>query len=440
MAWRRPRTTGPCGYRDGVSRAHPPAPGSAADDAPPAGPGDASGPARLSDVVRLLDRRFPPAHAESWDAVGTVCGDPDQPVRRVLLAIDATTAVVDEALDWGADLLWTHHPLLLRPVHGVPATTAKGSAVHRLVRAGCALHVTHTNADAPDGGVPDALAAALGVVDRAPLVPRPTEPLDKLVVMVPVGDEDALVDALAAAGAGAIGEYERCAWSTTGIGTFVPGDRARPTIGQRGAITRVEEARVEMVAPRRLRETVLAALRAAHPYEEPAFDVLELAAYAGPSGGGRVGDLAEPMTLEAFAHRVARVLPPTAQGVRVSGDLAGLVRRVAVVGGSGDSFFDAVRAAGADVYVTGDLRHHPALELRERARFEAARAGRPAEDGRPFLVDVAHSASEWPWLSRAAADLADDVRVLGTTVETRVSAVRTDPWTAHVPSPTGGHP
>lgn len=416
------------GYRGRVSRAAEPAPGSAAD------------PARLSDVVRLLERRYPPNLAESWDAVGTVCGDPDQAVRRVMLAIDATTAVVDEALAWGADLLWTHHPLLLRPVHGVPATTAKGSAVHRLIRGGCALHVTHTNADAPDGGVPDALAAALGVVDRVPLAPRPSEPLDKVVVMVPVDGEEALVDALAAAGAGAIGDYSRCAWSTTGVGTFVPGELAEPAIGERGVVTRVAESRVEMVSPRRLRERVLDALRAAHPYEEPAFDVLELAAFAGPSGGGRVGDLEAPMTLEAFAGRVAQVLPATAQGVRVSGDLAASVRRIAVVGGSGDSFFDAVRACGADVYVTGDLRHHPALELRERARFEAVRAGRPAEDGRPFLVDVAHSASEWPWLARAAADLADDVRTLGTTVEARVSAVRTDPWTAHVPSPTGGQP
>lgn len=311
---------------------------------PEPGASPTAGPPLLSDVVRALDRRYPPELAESWDAVGTVCGDPDQPVRRVLLAIDATTAVVDEALEWGADLLWTHHPLLLRAVHGVAATSAKGSSVHRLIRGGCALHVTHTNADAPDGGVPDALAAALGVVDRSPLVPRPAEPPDTV------------------------------------------------------------------------------------------------AASAGEVGGGRVGDLQTPMTLGDFARRVAQVLPATAQGVRVSGDLDAQVRRVAVVGGSGDSFFDAVRAADADVYVTGDLRHHPALELRERARFEAVRAGRPADDGRPFLVDVAHSATEWPWLARAAADLVADLRSLGTTVETRVSAVRTDPWTAHVPSPTGGHP
>lgn len=402
---------------------------------------DATPAATLSDVVALLDRRYPPETAESWDAVGTVCGDPDQPVRRVLLAVDATAAVADEALAWGADLLWTHHPLLLRPVHGVAATTAKGAVVHRLVRGGCALHVTHTNADAPDGGVPDALAEALGVVDRAPLVPRPTEPLDKVVVMVPEEDADRLVDALAAAGAGELGEYTRCAWTTTGIGTFVPGDRANPAIGERGAVTRVPEARVEMVAPRRLRADVVAALRAAHPYEEPAFDVLELAAFPGRAGGGRVGDLAEPTTLGAFAERVARVLPPTAQGVRVAGPADAEVHRVAVVGGSGDSFFDAVRRSGADVYVTGDLRHHPALELRERARFEAARAGGEPDGGRPFLVDVAHSASEWPWLRRAAAALVDDLAGIGARVETRVSTVRTDPWTFQVPSPTtGGHP
>lgn len=392
----------------------------------------------LADVVRLLDRRYPPALAESWDAVGTVCGDPDQPVRRVLLAIDATAAVAEEAIAWGADLLLTHHPLLLRPVHSVAATTAKGAVVHRLVRAGCALHVMHTNADAPDGGVPDALAEALGVLDRAPLVPTPAEALDKVVVMVPVADAERIVDALAAAGAGALGEYRRCAWTTTGTGTFVPGDRAEPAIGERGAVTRVTEARVEMVAPRRLRADVVAALRSAHPYEEPAFDVLELADLPGATGGGRVGDLADPVTLRAFAERVAAVLPPTAQGVRVAGRLDASVRRVAVVGGSGDSYFDAVRRSGADVYVTGDLRHHPALEARERARFEAARAGAEPEDGRPFLVDVAHSASEWPWLARAAAALTDDLAARGARVEARVSGLRTDPWTAQISAPTTG--
>jgi len=390
----------------------------------------------LADVVALLDRRYPPEGAEDWDAVGTVCGDPAQPVRRVLFAIDATTAVVDEALAWGADLLVTHHPLLLRGVHSVAAGTAKGEVVHRLIRGGCALHAAHTNADAPAGGVPEALAGAIGLVDVEPLVPVPDEALDKHVVFVPQADAEALVDALAAAGAGELGEYSRCAWSTTGTGTFVPGEGANPAVGELGSIARVAEARVEMIAPRRLRARVVAAMRAAHPYEEPAFDVLETAGLPGRTGAGRVGRLPAPMTLRAFAELVAAVLPATAQGVRVAGDLDAQVGRVAVVGGSGDSFFDAVRAAGADVYLTGDLRHHPALELRERAGFEAARDGRARVDGRPFLVDVAHSASEWPWLAGAAARLAEDVRTVhGTTVETRVSELSTDPWTARIAGP-----
>lgn len=388
----------------------------------------------LADVVGLLERRYPPGTAEGWDAVGTVCGDPDQPVRRVLLAVDPTADVVDEAVETGADLLLTHHPLLLRPVHSVAATTFKGALVHRLVRAGCALHVAHTNADAAADGVAEALATALGLVDLEPLVPLPDGGLDKHVVFVPLDATERVLDAMAGAGAGAIGDYSRCAWTSTGTGTFLPGDAASPAVGERGRVERVEEDRLEMVAPRGRRAAVVAAMRGAHPYEEPAFDVLELAELASAVGTGRVGRLAEPLTLRAFAERAARSLPATEQGVRVAGDLDGRVERVAVVGGSGDSLFDAVRRSGADAYVTADLRHHPASEARERAAFEAVRAGRPAGDGRPFLVDVAHWASEWPWLESAARVLRQDAQERGATVETQVSTRRTDPWTARIAS------
>ena len=395
---------------------------------------------RLADVVHLLERRYPPSTAESWDAVGLVTGDPEQPVRRVLFAVDPVAAVVDEAVTWEADLVVAHHPLLLRPVHSIAATSFKGALLHRLVRSGVALFTAHTNADAAAGGVADALADALGLVGTAPLDAAPAEALDKLVVFVPVGDAERLVDALAAAGAGAVGEYTRCAWTSTGEGTFTPSSAATPTIGSAGEAARVIEARVEMVAPRRRRAAVVAALRAAHPYEEPAFDVLELASWPGSTGIGRVGALREPTTLAAFAAVVAAALPATAQGVRFAGDPDGRVERVAVVGGSGDSLFDAVRASGVDAYVTADLRHHPASELRERAQLEGAPT--------PYLVDVAHFASEWPWLAHAARALEQDVAAAGTTVDTRVSTLRTDPWTGRVASPepaaphasTEGHP
>lgn len=381
----------------------------------------------LGQVTRALDELYPGSSAQSWDAVGLVCGDPDQPVRKVLLAVDPTSEVVDEALEWGADLLVTHHPLLLRAVHAVPASTFKGRLVHRLIRGGCALFVAHTNADAAVPGVSDALARVLGLADLSALAPQEIDPLDKLVVFVPDDDAERLVDALASAGAGAVGDYSRCAWTSTGTGTFRPGRGATPAVGTVGQVEEVRETRVEMVLPRRLRAGVVRALHAAHPYEEPAFDVLELADSGRGGGLGRIGRLDPSMTLEQFATVVATVLPVTVQGVRVAGDLAAVVERVAVCGGAGDDLFDAVRASGADVYVTADLRHHPASEAREQA------AG-PGGGGRPFLVDVAHWASEWPWLAGCDSRLLSALAEAGSTVETRVSTVRTDPWTSHVPS------
>jgi dinuclear metal center YbgI/SA1388 family protein len=371
--------------------------------------------ASLADVVAVLDELYPPALAESWDAVGLVTGDPDQPVRRVLLAVDPMRAVIDEAIGRQADLILAHHPLLLRGVNSVAATTPKGRVVHDLIRAGTALHVCHTNADNANPGVSDALAAALGLRDTRPLKPLPEAPMDKLVVYVPQAEADALIDALASAGAGRIGDYERCAWSTTGEGTFRPLAGANPSLGRVGDVERVPEARVEMVLPRHRRRAVVEALRAAHSYEEPAYDVFELAALPGGQGGGRVGELERAESLRDFAERVATALPATEQGVRVAGDPDQPVRSVAVVGGAGDSEFDRVRSAGVDAYVTADLRHHPATEARAY--------------GVPALVDVAHWASEWPWLTDAARLLTEALAAGGSSVDTRVSTIRTDAWT-----------
>ncbi|RAY10920.1 Nif3-like dinuclear metal center hexameric protein [Actinomadura craniellae] len=263
---------------------------------------------RLSQVISVLDGFYDPGWAADWDAVGLVCGDPDQEVGRVLFAVDPVAAVADEALDWGADLIITHHPLLLRPVHGVPATTPKGRLVHRLIGAGVALYTAHTNADVADPGVSDALARAVGLT--GPL--RPLQP--------------------------------------------DPGD------------------------PRR--------------------------------GLGRVGDLASPLPLRAFAAQAAAGLPATAGGLRVAGDPDRPVRTIAVCGGAGDSLLGTARAAGADVYLTADLRHHPASEF--------------TEQGGPALIDAAHWATEWPWLAAAEHRLTGALDV-----KTRVSAVVTDAWTLH---------
>lgn len=380
---------------------------------------------RLAEVVDVLDTLYDPRGAQPWDAVGLVTGDLDQPVRRVMLAVDPTQAVIEEALAWPADLLVTHHPLLLRPVHGVATSHPKGRAVTALVRAGVALQVAHTNADVAEPGVSDALAETLGVVDLRPVRPEPApQATDKLVAFVPVAAVDRVVDALAAAGAGRIGDYERCAWNTAGTGTFTARPGARPTRGEVGRTERVEEARVEMVLPQSARPAVVAALRAVHPYEEPAFDLFPLAALPGRRGLGRVGRLPEPRTLAEFVGSVVGALPTTAAGVRVAGDPDRPVRTVAVCGGAGDDLFDEVRASAADVFVTADLRHHPASEA--------------LEHGGPALVDCAHWATEWPWLRDAErlllAGLGErDGRGMDS-VETRVSEIVTDPWASYARS------
>jgi dinuclear metal center YbgI/SA1388 family protein len=286
---------------------------------------------KLSDVTAALEALWPPDRAESWDAVGLVCGDPGAEVSRVLFAVDPVQEVADEAIATGAQLLVTHHPLYLRGTTTVAATGPagfKGRVVHTLIKNDVALHVAHTNADRADPGVSDALAAAVGLRVTGPLVPDPTDP-------------------------------------------------------------------------------------------------------AGRRGLGRIGELETPLTLAEFADLAARGLPATATGLRVAGDPKQPVRTVAVCGGSGDSLFDDVRAAGVDAYLTADLRHHPASEAQQAGLFA---------DGRPSLVDAAHWATEWPWCELAAQQLDEISERHGWDLRTYVSKQVTDPWTAHSPSPSPNVP
>jgi len=364
----------------------------------------------LADVIEVLDHAYPPGLAQSWDSVGLVCGDPDDVLSSVTIAVDATAAVVDEVPDGG--LLLAHHPLLLRGVDTVAASTAKGALVHRLIRSGRSLFTAHTNADSASPGVSDALAHALGLTVEAVLEPSPAVPgLDKWVIFVPPENAEAVRAAIFAAGAGQIGDYSQCSWSITGTGQFLPGDGAAPAIGSIGAVERVVEDRVEVIAPARARPEVLSAMRAAHPYEEPAFDIFALAPPPAGVGLGRIGSLPQPESLSAFVSRVRSGLPQTSWGVRAAGDPDMTVSRVAVCGGAGDSLLDTVAVTGVQAYVTSDLRHHPA--------DEHCRASDVA------LIDVAHWASEYPWCEQAADALRS---AFGADLPIRVSPIRTDPW------------
>lgn len=367
----------------------------------------------VADVRAIMDAAYPPHLAESWDAVGLICGDPSQEVRRIRLALDCTQEVAEAAVMQEADLLIVHHPLLLRGVTSVAADTPKGKVIHTLISGKVALFAAHTNADSARPGVNDKLAELVGISAGRPIAPKLTG-LDKWGVQVPAVDVEPLKTAIFAAGAGEIGDYSECAFAMVGRGQFRPSISANPAVGDRGELCEVEELRVEFVAPRGRRHAIIEALRAAHPYEEPAFDIVGLEPTEDletACGLGRVGTLPEPMRFKDFVQQVADALPETVWGIRAAGDPDALVYTIAVSSGSGDGFLDAATRLGVDVFLSSDLRHHPV--------DEHVRAGGP------FVIDTAHWASEYPWTEQVAELLnskLDDVDV-------QVLPMRTDPWT-----------
>lgn len=366
----------------------------------------------LREVTAALDQVYDPAWADDWDSVGTIVGDPDAEVTSILFAVDPVQAVADEAVALGVQLVVTHHPLFLKGTHSVAADTPKGKVVHTLISHGIGLHNCHTNADSAPLGVSEAMAYALGLDDIRPLEVDDATPLDKWVVFVPVADADAVAAAMHEAGAGRMGDYDRAQFQSTGRGSFRPLVGAQPTIGQVGGVEIVDEVRLELVADRSLREQVRESLLTAHPYEEVAYDLWPLAPAPSGRGTGRIGRLPRTMTLGAFAEHVAASLPGHHGATRVGGDLGREVGTVALCGGSGDFLLPAADRAGADVYVTSDLRHHPVSEHLERS-------------GACAVIDVPHWAAESTWLPVAA----DAVRAaVGDTVKTHVSVMVTDPW------------
>ncbi len=385
--------------------------------------------ATVKDLVAWIEEQFPPALAESWDAVGLVCGRPTASVRSVRLTVDVTPEVVADAIADGVDFILAHHPVLLGGVTSVAPDDHKGQMIHDLIENRIALYVAHTSADSSNPGVSDALGALLGITEMSPLEPVSGIELDKVTVFVPTSHVQPVLNALAAAGAGTMGNYERCAYLVDGVGTFLPLAGADPHIGQVGVVEEVAEQRLEMVLARSQRTAIVTALLAAHPYEEPAFDIVELVSAdshvqgtgvggVGAQGLGRIGELPEPISLRDFAEMASQRLPTTHHGVRVAGDLDRLVRTIAVCGGSGDSLLGTANAARADLFVTADLKHHRVSE-------------HLADDG-CAIVDVAHFASEFPWCEQTAAILQRSLVESGDTVTVTVSTLVTDPWAAHL--------
>jgi dinuclear metal center YbgI/SA1388 family protein len=319
----------------------------------------------IADLVRAMEEIAPTRFSAEWDNVGLLVGDPDGSLTRVLLAVDCTRAVLEEAIAQKCEAIVAYHP----PIFAPQKRCVAGSIAYAAVRAGVAIYAVHTALDVAEGGTNDVLADALGMLERQAL--RPVEPDRelKLVTFVPAARVTDVSEALFAAGAGVIGRYSSCSFRSPGTGTFFGEQGTNPAVGLAGRLEEAPEVRVEMVVPAARAAAVVRALRSAHPYEEPAIDLipLEAAPVDGGSravrrGFGRIGAV-PPEPASAVLDRVKRAL-----GVKhalAAGALDRVVARVAVCAGSGGDFVPDAIAARADLLLTGELRHHDVLRARE---------------------------------------------------------------------------
>ena len=329
---------------------------------------------RVADIVDAVHDAFPPEWAEPWDRIGLVAGDPEAPVSRVLVSLDPSLEALVRARHHRAQVLVTHHPPFLEPVQSL---TPHGAGVSfAAVREGIALIAAHTNLDrAPAGAA--ALPHLLGLAPGRPLEDARL-PMCMVTVFVPEADQRAVASAMAAAGAGRIGEYTGCSFAGAGTATFTPSEHSALSVGTAGSTSSTDESRVEMLAPRERATAVVSAARENHPYEEPLITVTEVSIARGDARMGRVSELSEPVTLEVFAKRLTAVLEVTP---RVWGSLSTSVHRVATATGSAGSLVPAALRSGADVLVAGEVRYHDAQA--------AAAAGL-------CVVEIGHDVSEWP--------------------------------------------
>jgi len=365
---------------------------------------------RAKDIAGVVEKIAPLGLAQSWDNVGLLIGDPERRIKNVLLTIDITQAVLAEAKELGTDLILSYHPVIW---DGLKKIRADGPSrtVYELIRSGIAVFSIHTALDAVRGGINDGLADILGIQDARPLgdyVEYSTQDNYKLVVYVPVDALAGVSNAIFKAGAGWIGNYRDCGFRAQGTGTFLPLEGAKPAIGRKGKLEQVQEFRFETIVPADKLEAVVEAMKQAHPYEVPAFDIYRLFDYKSRFGLGRIGPLAEPLTVRQLIDRVKR--RTGAKAVGLVGDAKRLVRKAAVCAGTCGGIINTVIAAGADLYLTGELKHHHALAAQEAGLT---------------CMCLSHTVSERFFLK----DLARQVKAHARELNVRVSRKDADPFT-----------
>jgi dinuclear metal center YbgI/SA1388 family protein len=367
---------------------------------------------KCSSIFSFIEKIAPCDLAESWDNSGLQVGDPQADIEKAMLAIDVNIAVAREAVNNGAGLIISHHPLMMKPPRTINIRQPLGELISYLIRNNLTVYTAHTNLDAANSGVSSALARKLGLINPAVLHQTGILRFYKLVVFVPVGHEDNVRDAVLEAGAGWLGNYSHCSFMTRGLGTFKPLAGSNPYYGRTGEMEQVAEVKLETIVPAAVLKKTVAAMLDAHPYEEVAYDILPLENRGAVNGHGRVGKLAAPMPLKKFAGVVKAALGLST--VCMGGRPDCIVKKVAVCGGSGSDLWPDALNEGADIIVTGDVKYHTAQDM--------------AAAGINF-IDAGHYGTEWvvlPVLLKYLTDMCVETNI---NVELLLSKTNTDPFT-----------
>lgn len=371
--------------------------------------------ATVSEIISMMEELAPSSLAEEWDNVGLQVGHRDHRVTRIHIALDPTPEVVAKACTEGAEMLITHHPLIFSPLKTLDLASPLGDIIARSVSSPLAIYSAHTNLDSAPGGLNDTFSRMIGMTPEGPLVPSADSETVKLVFFVPEEYRHKVMKALFSGGAGAIGKYSCCSFSSAGRGTYMPSAGAEPFEGSAGKMSCVEEVRVEAVVKRSKLDHVLEVVREVHPYETMEYNIYPLLRTADAdetgAGLGRVGAFDSPVTLGELAERVKKAFGLPA--VRVVGDPGMAVRRGAVCTGSGGSLMKAFYRSGADVYVSGELKYHDAQTALEKGKV---------------LVDAGHFGTEYFACGLLARALNEKIRQRGLDVEVVESRCEQDPF------------
>jgi dinuclear metal center YbgI/SA1388 family protein len=331
---------------------------------------------KIRDIITEIERFAPLAYQESYDNAGLTVGNANAEIASCLLCFDVSEQTVDEALEHGAGLIISHHPVIFGGLKRLAGRTPTERIVEKAIRSGIALYAAHTNLDSVTGGINTRLAEKLGLKNIRILAPR-KDILYKLVVYAPLAYGSQVRNAIFDAGAGRIGNYGECSWNIEGTGTFRAGDEAKPFVGTQDARHEEPEIRIETIVQKHYLPATLSAMLAAHPYEEPAYDVLPLANRSASTGLGAFGELPEPLPVDEFFARLKQTLD--LKVIRHNRPHVDAVSRVAVCGGAGESLVEDAIAAAADIFVSSDCKYHKFIDV----------------EGKLILADAGHFETEY---------------------------------------------